>query len=873
MDSNSRKRLLAQITEEVFAKKQCYCTKVFKKPIKKNVESHVESCKNVNARVENNTMTSYFNKVESRKKQFFGPTSSGSRDETAEVEDVNNAEENSERVGDAEGDVERDIERDVEGDIEGDVEDVVVLKEVKYCTGLEWHETEFYSMYPFAIHSPDVAPTNTTVSNFVPIDGYIFSQECLDRKKRLENTGESICDNCMNLETLNSYQSIVSRSLMDDAEMITSNISNKFFTHNQLVAKVKKQDNKIKELRLADFNNKKKLSVLNKKLSMHNRFLLTLTEKDVPRLKQLISVCVRQKQGIAYILQKLQKAIAGMYSPKGYNQDDRDLAAYVLISGGPRLLHVLHQTSGLASLSTAYRDIDNANILKDCNITASTTDVNAQIATNVEKVIKEHKEAKSAWSLKVDEIAVDKRLRYNSKTNGIVGLCAQHSTKDDVIFANAQQACNLENQLIDGSLHLATESCVFSVSSLGEQDYHALPVLSYPICSHQTQVEQKSIFAAQLDTWEDLMYDNYYLLNIATDGDSARRSVLHGLRSYKLSPGSRIYNELSSLKYMDFNTCKLDVTIDYDAKHLSKRLRSTIIGGKMVILGKKVDAHVIRAILKAQGMNEREIKPILDPVDKQNVPLAVKLLEALSEDPPESLSVGLKDLLPALKVLQTICIGVLSWFARPSMDIDDILGRVSAMSHLVMFLKHNGDLTIPNVLYHDLQSTVQNSFFMAAKFKVYFPGKKFFIYQSGSDQVEQLFRSVRTQNHDRNCDMFQLESRLLRAAILEHILLKNPTWRQKCNRLSGPVDHTSPAHWTGNQICDDLILSISWNWGKTNAVASLPSGYNINIGNDVTILQPNGYFIGVSAYEEDEEDEIDGIDENDVEGMILLNVA
>ena len=62
---------------------------------------------------------------------------------------------------------------------------------------------------------------------------------------------------------------------------------------------------------------------------------MTLKENDVPRLKQLISVCVRQKRGISYIVEKVNKAIAGIYNPKGYAEFDKDLAAFVLIAGGP----------------------------------------------------------------------------------------------------------------------------------------------------------------------------------------------------------------------------------------------------------------------------------------------------------------------------------------------------------------------------------------------------------------------------------------------------------------------------------------------------------------------------------------------------------
>ena len=47
---------------------------------------------------------------------------------------------------------------------------------------------------------------------------------------------------------------------------------------------------------------------------------------------------------------KVQKAMDGLYSSKGYDQNDRDNAAFVVISGGPHLLHVLHQTRWIAKL-------------------------------------------------------------------------------------------------------------------------------------------------------------------------------------------------------------------------------------------------------------------------------------------------------------------------------------------------------------------------------------------------------------------------------------------------------------------------------------------------------------------------------------------
>ena len=205
----------------------------------------------------------------------------------------------------------------------------------------------------------------------------------------------------------------------------------------------------------------------------------------------------------------------------------------------------------------------------------------------------------------------------------------------------------------------------------------------------------------------------------------------------------------------------------------------------------------------------------MNPIDRQNVALAVSLAEGLCADiPEENLSPGLLSVLPAFAVLNHISYGILCLFAKPALNLEDIIGYVSTMSHVLLILKHNNDITLPNVLYHDIQSTVQNLVFTAAKYKVYFPTKKLFVYQTGSDQIEQQFNCVRTQNHDRNCDAFQLENRLQRAAILDQVLNKNPDWKQKGTRLSGPVDHTNPSDWTGDLTCENIDLSVCCEWGR-----------------------------------------------------------
>ena len=80
------------------------------------------------------------------------------------------------------------------------------------------------------------------------------------------------------------------------------------------------------------------------------------------------------------------------------------------------------------------------------------------------------------------------------------------------------------------------------------------------------------------------------------------------------------------------------------------------------------------------------------------------------------------------------------------------------------------------------------------------------------------------------------------------------------------VDHTNPSNWTGNRICAHIVSNVSWQWGKRNASKALPSNYNTSIDDeDVTILKPNGFIIGVSAFDEgdDRENDQDDIDLRD----------
>ena len=130
-------------------------------------------------------------------------------------------------------------------------------------------------------------------------------------------------------------------------------------------------------------------------------------------------------------------------------------------------------------------------------------------------------------------------------------------------------------------------------------------------------------------------------------------------------------------------TLPLGVTVDYDGKHLSKRIRNNTLAGSIKIIGKSFDSSIPQlffwSIFRIFRFNK-----------------------------------------------------LINWQTTWTVKCN--------VTHVT-----SDYLEMPNVLYHDLQASEQNAFYTAATFKAYFSEKPLHLFQLGSDSVEHLFRNVRTQ--------------------------------------------------------------------------------------------------------------------------------
>ncbi|KIK35669.1 hypothetical protein CY34DRAFT_95705, partial [Suillus luteus UH-Slu-Lm8-n1] len=82
-------------------------------------------------------------------------------------------------------------------------------------------------------------------------------------------------------------------------------------------------------LKLQGLNNSRKHIKALTQLDNHHRLLMAVSENNIPRLQQIITVALRHGTSVRQIVNKLEDALEGVYRPRGYGADDLDIATLV----------------------------------------------------------------------------------------------------------------------------------------------------------------------------------------------------------------------------------------------------------------------------------------------------------------------------------------------------------------------------------------------------------------------------------------------------------------------------------------------------------------------------------------------------------------
>jgi hypothetical protein len=281
--------------------------------------------------------------------------------------------------------------------------------------------------------------------------------------------------------------------------------------------------------------------------------------------------------------------------------------------------------------------------------------------------------------IKMDEIAIRPKCVWLERTNDIVGFCYNHVPQyfESCQFINHysleefKHRFTLENGVRE--IHLANDALCITICQIRETKSIPMPILVLP-CNHSLYQIKDAIRI--IDEIFQELNPNAHLINIGTDGDHYRRKLLNSLRF-------KSFNDFwNQLPLFDSNFVYGRLTINFDTKHVCKRLRGRLIS----------DKNSTKCIQR--GINKSHLESIfpemiylLNPKDYQNVPYAVQLLTGLDKinqmAPPNNL---IQDVYVEIKCFNEIIKPLLNIFVNPKVNLVDQLSDLSYASHLLFHI-------------------------------------------------------------------------------------------------------------------------------------------------------------------------------------------
>lgn len=578
------------------------------------------------------------------------------------------------------------------------------------CNGYDANIKKLYLNFPFQVFDDESEWLCQLSKRIVFENGVFHSVDCYKNKYLLidKQSKLRINDECDKLKTNKRLASLISVS-----ESSKKQTNHKYLSYNQLKSTIDKNLDDINNLKLQSLNLKRENLSLRNRNDDLKRLINLIANNELARVNVIIKTCLKQKVGVNGIIERLNDAIARVYSCKSYSEVEFDAGVLVLRIGGPRLIYALNKLGLLPSRSV----ITNSLRLNISSIYFSLNScVEDIIKHNMELVLSnnDNNEAKpSFYSLKMDEIVIDERVRWNPKNNEIIGTCWQH--KNEVISYSFNSWLNLKEikQALDkGAIHTCKEALVVTLCKLNTENIITRPILVVPLCCKSNADFIVLMIKIIADEFE--CYPNCKLINVASDGDSSRRKALNSLRHTNIH-----LNALTDLQFFSQKLLFGRYSVNYDPKHLVKRFRGIFISDKREI--QLIDRVINKDLIKFYYKGKKNLDEMLDPRDRQNVPMAVSMLTMLCNTPvdlSDSLTGLDKSLLLEFQLLAIISKLLLSFFTVTSININDQLFSLAKLAFYVFFIyRKNQTKFLSNDLYSDIQSTIQDAFLAVAHYQ------------------------------------------------------------------------------------------------------------------------------------------------------------
>ncbi|KAH9975229.1 hypothetical protein BGW80DRAFT_1250853 [Lactifluus volemus] len=315
------------------------------------------------------------------------------------------------------------------------------------------------------------------------------------------------------------------------------------------------------------------------------------------------------KTGIKALIQQYECVADRLYQPRGYSKDDIMRSIVLLQLGGACVAEFAHQSLSLPSLTTI-----RCNIVLHTLVVSPSFPTLAEIEANLrscytawDSICESHSGPGLRLRLRLgggtqkiihevimlDELATEKRVRWDDSTNKFLGTCCEHNHNIPLDFTSERKLDILCDAIVHDQVHLASEATVTAIGALSPKprEYATLPILLSGTCKAETGKQHANLIKAVL--------------------------------------------ELHPLELMNFLVGPDDIMADKDFKHVIKRQCNVLMQNKGIeIQGFCITPTTLRIHLGSNGVAPHRIQSLLNPNDKQDVILAYSLLKEVWSLPP-----------------------------------------------------------------------------------------------------------------------------------------------------------------------------------------------------------------------------------------------
>lgn len=307
-----------------------------------------------------------------------------------------------------------------------------------------------HSNYPFALHDTQNLPWGYTVSDGVMV---LHSVACT-RTVELKAKAVTSCDACQRLAESTILQNINKR--IEDGT-VSDSIPFSYRSIAQLQATLKHKDKIINFFRLRGLNQARSLVARSHSLAEYKRFMVAIAKGTYGNVERLIRIGLNQRRSISVILRNYYDASKGIYQPKSYTEEE-DMKGLLLFKlGGNRVAGIAHRALGLPAVSTL-----RTRAIMPPLIPSHAMPTVIEVTKNIEACFESIADLLDGKNVvhqvaMFDEIASEKRLRWDEQSNFFLGVCREHGSNTSLEFNSVDDLEELFGSLERKEVHYAAE--------------------------------------------------------------------------------------------------------------------------------------------------------------------------------------------------------------------------------------------------------------------------------------------------------------------------------------------------------------------------------------------------------------------------------